>query len=162
MEFTERELTTAYAFWYLSYSEKFSDENVRIFQQIKWNVRLREARKALFLSARTVAERLQISQSAYSRLEFRESRGKITLDLLREAADAMDCELIYGIRPRGQPDFSRRVWQDVLPESKNHPALKTCNQVHRALALAAAARENSINADFRRRHEWSQLRPSPG
>jgi predicted DNA-binding mobile mystery protein A len=41
-----------------------------------------------------------ITPSGLSHLERREASGAVTLEALRRAADAMDCELVYAIVPR--------------------------------------------------------------
>ena len=44
--------------------------------------------------------RLDISHAAVSSLERSERLGTIRVDTLRRAADALDCDLVYGLVPR--------------------------------------------------------------
>lgn len=61
---------------------------------------LHEVRVALGMPVRWVASRMGITPSGLSHLERREASGAVTLEALRRAADAMDCELVYAIVPR--------------------------------------------------------------
>jgi predicted DNA-binding mobile mystery protein A len=61
---------------------------------------LHEVRVAMGMPARWVANRMGITPSGVSHLERREATGSVTLEVLRKAADAMDCELVYAIVPR--------------------------------------------------------------
>jgi len=42
-----------------------------------------------------------MTRQAYADLEAAEERGAISLNSLRRAAEAMDCELVYVVVPRG-------------------------------------------------------------
>jgi len=52
------------------------------------------------MPVRWVADRMGITPSGVSHLERREATGAVTLEALRRAADALDCELVYAIVPR--------------------------------------------------------------
>src|SRR5258708_3113388 len=60
---------------------------------------IKAVRGALGMSARQLADRIGVEQSTITRLEERESVGKVTLESLATAANAMDCKLIYAIVP---------------------------------------------------------------
>lgn len=60
---------------------------------------IKAVRGALGMSARQLAERVGVEQSTITRLEERESVGKVTLESLATVAKAMDCKLIYAIVP---------------------------------------------------------------
>src|SRR5438105_218586 len=72
---------------------------------------LKKARNAFQLSTSTVAEKLEISRSAYAKLEKSELEGTITLKALSKAAQAIDCELVYAVRPKKKVRFSWLIWQ---------------------------------------------------
>jgi predicted DNA-binding mobile mystery protein A len=57
-------------------------------------------RKALNMSLRQLGERLNINPSSVQDIERRESEGAITIKALREAAAAMDMQLVYGLIPK--------------------------------------------------------------
>jgi predicted DNA-binding mobile mystery protein A len=62
---------------------------------------IRAARDALGMTTRQLAGRLGVSQSAVTQLERSEVEGGIRLDSLRRTADALDCDLVYLLVPRG-------------------------------------------------------------
>jgi transcriptional regulator with XRE-family HTH domain len=47
------------------------------------------------------AERASVTRQSYAQLETSEERGTISIDSLRRAARALDCELVYFIVPAG-------------------------------------------------------------
>ena len=57
-------------------------------------------RDTLGMGVGQLATRLKVTPAAVVQLEQRETEGKVTLQSLRKAADAMDCELVYAIVPR--------------------------------------------------------------
>ena len=59
-----------------------------------------EVRRALGMSARQLATRLGVSQPAVSQFEKGEIDGTITLESLRKAAAALECDLVYALVPR--------------------------------------------------------------
>src|SRR6266853_3261777 len=60
---------------------------------------IKAVRGALGMNTRQLADRVGVEQSNITRLEEREPSGKVTLERLAKAADAMDCKLIYAIVP---------------------------------------------------------------
>ncbi|WGG49662.1 mobile mystery protein A [Rugamonas sp. DEMB1] len=74
-------------------------------------------RTALGMTTRQLAGRLGVSQSTLTALEKSEAEDRITLQSLRRAAEALDCELQYVLVPRSS--LKRRVEdraQDVAHE----------------------------------------------
>ena len=61
---------------------------------------LRTLRRALGMTMEQLADRLQISQPSVADLEERESRGTISVSKLREAAAALECDLVVVLVPR--------------------------------------------------------------
>lgn len=61
---------------------------------------LRAMREALGMTTRQFAQRMGKVQSAVVDMEKSEARESISLSSLRQAAEAMDCELIYAIVPK--------------------------------------------------------------
>jgi predicted DNA-binding mobile mystery protein A len=57
-------------------------------------------RKALGMKAEQLGKRLGVSRIRIVQLERGESRGETTLRSLRQAAEALDCELVYALVPR--------------------------------------------------------------
>lgn len=61
---------------------------------------LNSIRKTLKMSLRQLAQRMKISPQSVNELERREALGSITLNTLKEAANAMDMKLVYGLIPK--------------------------------------------------------------
>ena len=61
---------------------------------------VRLIRQALGMTSPQLARRLSISRQAVLDLEQREAKGAITIDALRRAAAALDCDLVYAVVPR--------------------------------------------------------------
>lgn len=61
---------------------------------------VRTIRESLGMTLRQLAQRMGVSHVVVARIEEREGLGTVTLDTLRRAADAMDCELVYFLLPR--------------------------------------------------------------
>jgi predicted DNA-binding mobile mystery protein A len=61
---------------------------------------IRSLRSALGLAGVDLARRLGIAPSSVAALENSEAAGTVSLNTLRKAAAAMDCDLVYAIVPR--------------------------------------------------------------
>lgn len=61
---------------------------------------VRAIRDALGMSGSELGARLGVSRSAVSQLEKSEASESIRLATLRQAADALDCDLVYALVPR--------------------------------------------------------------
>ena len=70
---------------------------------------LRAARQALGLTQSHMAKRLGMRQQAYANIEVRERKETVTLETLRRAAGALDCDLVYAFVPKKEvaPTFSK-------------------------------------------------------
>jgi transcriptional regulator with XRE-family HTH domain len=61
---------------------------------------LRTVRRAVGIPAAEAAGRIGVVLSALYRMEIAEGRGVIELGTLRRAAEALGCELVYGLAPK--------------------------------------------------------------
>jgi len=61
---------------------------------------LKAVRVSLGMSLQQLADRLSITRQSAREIEIREKEGNITLKSLREAANALDMELVYGLVPK--------------------------------------------------------------
>ena len=61
---------------------------------------VRAVRDAMGMSARQLADRMDVNQQRIARIEQDEKQGKLTLNTLQNAAEAMDCEFVYGLVPK--------------------------------------------------------------
>jgi predicted DNA-binding mobile mystery protein A len=62
---------------------------------------LKTIRQALGLSLSDLANRLGVSRQLPQQFEKAEAEDRITLKSLRAAANALDCDLVYALVPRG-------------------------------------------------------------
>ncbi len=162
MKRLERTLSfEAFKLWYRYYEHRLIDKLVGAYlsEDIKappnggW---LRKVRLALFLSTGQMAKKLQMSRSGYSKLERKEALGAITISTLSKLAKAMDCELVYAIRPKTKQQFSQIIWEKLVSECLTHPWVISRAPVFKARALVAIAREKMNEAAFRHRQKWSE------
>lgn len=65
---------------------------------------LKAIRGALGISSRQLAQIVGTDSSAIIRLEEREPQGKVTLELLNRAAQAMGCRVVYAIVPSDESE----------------------------------------------------------
>jgi predicted DNA-binding mobile mystery protein A len=65
---------------------------------------IRAIRDALGMTSTELAARLNVSQQNVSQMEHNEVQDTITLDTLRRAASALDCDLVYVLEPRTSLD----------------------------------------------------------
>ena len=61
---------------------------------------IKTLRMALSMTAEQLAERMHLSRARVVQLENAEAHDAVTLRTLREAADALGCELVYAIVPK--------------------------------------------------------------
>lgn len=59
------------------------------------------ARTALGMSGASLARRMKQTRPSVANLETSEQEGRATLRSLREAAEAMNCDLVYALVPKG-------------------------------------------------------------
>lgn len=75
-----------------------SIEHLEARPRLGW---IRAVRDALGMSTRQLASRMGVTQPTVVQLEQSEANGTIQLATLRRAADALDCDLVYALVPRG-------------------------------------------------------------
>lgn len=117
---------------------------------------LRKARQSLLLSTSRVGERMGISRAAYAKLEENESMGAITLTTLAQTAAAMDCELVYALRPRSRRAFSREIWDKLLPDAARHYQVRSRKGVFKVRTLIGLATRFLEDPAYRRKQGWTQ------
>lgn len=90
---------------------------------------LRTNRKALKMPAKIILEKAGIKKSELYRIEKAELEGTLTLNKLKETANAMGCDLHYAIVPRGKietliKDKARRHAVKLLNNANVHMQLE--------------------------------------
>ncbi|MBL4868282.1 MAG: mobile mystery protein A [Pseudomonadales bacterium] len=72
--------------------------SIKLIQPIKgWVYTMRNA---LGMTGAQLGERMGVKKGRISQIEQMEIEGRVTLQQLKRAANAMDCELIYAFRPQ--------------------------------------------------------------
>jgi predicted DNA-binding mobile mystery protein A len=61
---------------------------------------LKTTRLSLGITLQQIANRLSVTKQSVQQLEQREKQGTISLNLLRQTANALDMELVYGFVPK--------------------------------------------------------------
>jgi predicted DNA-binding mobile mystery protein A len=61
---------------------------------------LKAVRISLGMSLQQLADKLSITKQSVQEIELREKEGSITLKSLRESADALDMQFVYGLVPK--------------------------------------------------------------
>ncbi len=90
---------------------------------------LRAVREATGVSASEVAKALGTSRQAPLMLEKSEAEYRITLGSLRNAAEALGCELVYGIVPR------TGSFAELAERGARAEAMESVLQVEHSMAL---------------------------
>jgi len=89
---------------------------------------LHTIRKALGMTAPQLADRIGMTRQGVADLEQREREGAVTLAALRQAGDAMNCDLVYALVPR------KRL-TDVLSEQARQMATKEVERIAHSMRL---------------------------
>jgi predicted DNA-binding mobile mystery protein A len=89
---------------------------------------LKALREALGMTAGQFGKRLGVSQPRVSQVEVDEKIGSVTLKTLREAAEALDCELVYALVPT-------RPLEEMLRERAEEVADQQLNRVSHTMTL---------------------------
>jgi predicted DNA-binding mobile mystery protein A len=89
---------------------------------------VRAVRDALGLSSRQLANRMNVAQSRIVALEKAEATGSTTLKSLREAAEALDCKLVYALVPS-------RPLDNIIRDRARQKAFAQVTQVAQGMLL---------------------------
>lgn len=101
---------------------------------------VRAIRDALGMTSRQLAARMGLSQSTITALEKGEAADTVTLKTLREAAAALDCQLVYALVPRTTLD-------QMVRERANAIAKMNLARVHHTMRLENQALRDSELAE---------------
>jgi transcriptional regulator with XRE-family HTH domain len=117
---------------------------------------LKTIRQYLQLPLAKVAHKAGMTRAGLSAIEASEASGSISLNTLRKVAEALDCELIFALRPKARVSFSTLLWQKILPEVLRHNQVKSNPAGQKVRALVGIARLKMANAEFRKRMGFSK------
>ncbi|MCP3934821.1 MAG: mobile mystery protein A [Actinomycetia bacterium] len=85
---------------------------------------IKATREALGMSRQQMADRMGVSVRRIPQIEEGEQRQAIKLDTLRRAAEALDCDLLYAIVPRGSYD------ETIERQAATHPTHSASRAAH--------------------------------
>ena len=104
---------------------------------------VRAIRNALGMTGQQLARRLGTNRQRIARIEQDEKQGRVTVNTLRNVAEAMDCEFVYGFVPKESleqtvRDQARRVAVKRMDRSNQSMRLE-------AQELSEAEKEQVLN-----------------
>lgn len=152
------EIEDGFEWWYIrSYKHKELNEAVVSFLQVPARIGwLKSAREALFLSSYKLAAKAGLHASSWSRYEKLELTGNVTLKDMEKCAQAMGCEFVYAIRPKGHLCFSQAVWSQIFPAIKSHNSLRRAIPGGRGRRISALASDQMYKPAFRKAVGWAR------
>lgn len=104
-------------------------------------------RTALNMSVAQLAQRLGLSRARIAQLENAEMNDAVTLRALQEAANAMECELVYAIVPKGNATL-----EDIIKKRAAQLASERVARVAHSMSLE----EQSVS-HHTLRHQQAEL-----
>ncbi len=95
------------------------DETMKSFESLKvmsaprkgW---IRAIRDTLGMTGKQLAKRLDVNQQRVARMEQDEVLGKVTLNTMQNAAEAMDCVFVYGVVARNSLEQTVRRQAEIV------------------------------------------------
>ena len=155
---TDEQLADAYFWWTQFYLHMDTDDAV--VPHLKTNARtdwIHTARRALHLSMSTVSARMDISRQAFAQLESNEADGHVTLRNLKRIAEAMNCEMVYCLRPKAKEKFSQVIWRQLVAYfAKEKLVPDFLHEKRRPRAWACGVGERMHRAKVRTALGWSK------
>jgi predicted DNA-binding mobile mystery protein A len=100
---------------------------------------IKTLRKALSMSSIQLAHRLKLSRARIVQLENAETHGAVTLRTLRETADALGCELVYALVPKGNSSL-----ESIIKTRAEQVAKERVANVAHSMSLES----QSVDADM--------------
>lgn len=118
---------------------------------------LRAIRDALGLTSRQLASRMGKNHSTITALEKGEVAGTTTLNSLRDAAEAMNCTMVYAIIPNQPLEEMVRAQSRKVAEAQLARVNHTMRLEDQAVARSELTEQINRLADELRRTEGSRL-----
>ncbi len=157
---TEKDFRIAYALWLSYYAHHGADEDIEPFLSEDLHPigfgQFGRARKALLRTTTYVAKRLGITRQSYAELEKSERTGKISIEKLQSAACALDCELLYALRPKQCVLYSKVIFDAMMPFAVEDAWTLTRPKMDKSKALFGFAKRMLRSAKFRRQLDWNE------
>ena len=112
---------------------------------------VRAIRESLGMSAEELGRRMGTVRTSVLRLETTEQDGKVRLDTLRRAADALGCDLVYALVPRRPLEemvaAQARLKADAMFTAVGHYMLLEDQQVRADVAQEQLDEQTALVAD---------------
>ena len=115
---------------------------------------LKALRLALGMSSQQVAKKLSVTRQGVQDMERREKDGAITIKALREIANALDMQLVYGFIPKdGSLDAlverkARELAEEIVLHTSNTMKLEDQENLQERIEKAIAERTNAIKSEM--------------
>ncbi len=100
---------------------------------------LKTVRKALSMSVTQLAKRLDVTRSLIYKTEKAEQSGGITLNKMKQVAQAMECRFVYALVPLNKPYTVESIVEKMAKKMAMKVVMKT--QEHMALESQAISKE---------------------
>ncbi|MCP4411966.1 MAG: mobile mystery protein A [Gammaproteobacteria bacterium] len=100
---------------------------------------LKTVRKALNMSVTQLAKRLDVTRSLIYKTEKAEQSGGITLNKMKQVAQALECRFIYAVVPSHKPYTIESIVETMAKKMAMRVVMKT--QEHMALEAQAISKE---------------------
>jgi predicted DNA-binding mobile mystery protein A len=126
-------------------------EATRLRPSLGW---IRSIRMALGMSGKQLAERIHVKPPRITELEKAEMQGSVTLKTLQRAAEAMNCEVVYALVPKGD-------LESILKDQAQKAARRNLENVAHSMRLeqqGLSEKENARQMD-RMVAEWVRNPP---
>ena len=91
---------------------------------------VRAIRNALGMTGQQLARRLGTNRQRIARIEQDEKQGRVTVNTLRNVAEAMDCEFVYGFVPK-------ESLEQTVRDQARRVAVKRMNRSNQMMRLEA-------------------------
>jgi predicted DNA-binding mobile mystery protein A len=117
---------------------------------------LRTVRHAVGITVAEMARRMGVVGSEVYRAEYAEGRGGITLRKLRRAAEALGCDLVYGLAPREETLAAIAADTEEARDQKRAEARERKLQKARERKREVARRRWNAQEQARLDEEWRE------
>ena len=117
---------------------------------------LQTVRRELWIPVAELARRLGVRESEVYRMEYAEGRGVIELQTLRRAAEALGCDLVYGLAPKEGTLKAMATGRAAGREKKREETLERRDEKARERRREAARQRWNAQETERLKEEWRE------
>jgi len=154
----------AFLVWQSQMQERFKihmkelilDINRELYEYEQEKNWLWHTRQVLQMKTSLIAEKMKVTKAAYYQFEKAEEDGTITIQSLEKAAQALNCELIYFLKPKGDsPTLSEKLWNEVYLDAIQHPWVRSRPEKNKYLALISIVKKLIKDPQYRKKKNWN-------